>query len=218
MTKNSATGYKCTICTRSTHPITPVKQDTHTHRRAKLLSSGLFYYTTSHIFLSVCSTSSLLSQVMFRPVGSIGNLYLAKGSKEDYHRFFLSFWPPYPLNLYTVRWFATFALSYSFFSLCCGSSLPAPADGKGSGEDQNIRRQQKMWTSSCYVNALYENSALSARNFAVFSVLTSVSEPHWFQCGSGSSFLLQCGSRSGSETRIPPELNLLSIAPNFGSK
>jgi hypothetical protein len=55
-----------------------------------MLSSGLFYYTTSRIFLSVRSKSSLLSQVMFRPVGSIGNLYLVKRRKEDYHPFFLS--------------------------------------------------------------------------------------------------------------------------------
>jgi hypothetical protein len=51
-----------------------------------MLSSGLFFYTTSHIFLSVCSKSSLLSQVMFRPVGSIGNLFPVKGRKEDYHQ------------------------------------------------------------------------------------------------------------------------------------
>ncbi len=28
---------------------------------------------------------------------------------------------------------------------------------------------------------------------------TSVVDPHWFHCGSGASFLSQCGSRSGSK-------------------
>ncbi len=133
-----------------------------------MLSSGLFYYTTSRIFLSVCSKSSLLSQVCWfywKPLSS-------KRKKRTPPPFFFSFLTTPTPSTFIVRWFATFALSYSFFSLCCGSSLPAPADGKGYGEDQNIRRQQKMWTSSCYINALSENSALSVRNFAVFSILT----------------------------------------------
>jgi hypothetical protein len=34
------------------------------------------------------------------------------------------------------------------------------------------------------------------------SLKRSVVDPHWFQCGSGSSILRQCGSESGSRSRV----------------
>jgi hypothetical protein len=141
MTKNSATGYKCTICTHSTHPITPLKQDTHTHR-AKMLSSSLFYYTTSRIFLSVCSKSSLLSQAMFRSVGSIENLLSSKGKKGRL--------------VLTTPTSSTF-LPLTLSSPCvAGQACLSQLMGE-DGEDQR-RRQKKMWTSSClktpYLNIL----------------------------------------------------------------
>jgi hypothetical protein len=158
MTKNSATGYKCTICTRSTHPITPLKQDTHTQKGKNAELRFFVQNTTSHIFLSVCSKYSLLSQVMFRSVGSIGNLYLAKGRKEDYHRFFLSFWPLQPPLLSQSGGCLLPLLTLILSSPCvAGQACLSQLMGE-DGEDQNIRRQQKMWTSSYIcINTLSEH-------------------------------------------------------------
>jgi hypothetical protein len=91
-----------------------------------MLSSGLLYYTTSHIFLSVCSKYFLLSQVMFRPVGSIGNLYLAKGRKEDYPSFFsLVLTTPTP-STYTHAGGLLHLLSLTLSSPCVAVKLAYP--------------------------------------------------------------------------------------------
>jgi hypothetical protein len=42
-----------------------------------------------------------------------------------------------------------------------------------------------------------EAGALEGRNTMI---LSSAVDPHWFQCGSGSSFLYQCRSNPGSKT------------------
>ncbi len=119
---------------------------------------------------------------MFRPVGSIGNLYLAKGRKEDYHRFFLSFRSLQPPQL-SQSGGGLLPLHTLILSSSCvaGQACLSKLTGE-DGEDQN-KTTEKIFLLK---NALSEHSAQCARNFAVFSVLTSVSEPHWFQCGSGS--------------------------------
>jgi hypothetical protein len=80
---------------------------------------------------------------MFRPVGSIGNLYPVKGRKEDYHPFFsLILTTPTP-STYTQSGGLLPLLSLTLSSPCvAGKACLSQLMGE-DGEDQNIGRQQK---------------------------------------------------------------------------
>jgi hypothetical protein len=54
--------------------------------------------------------------------------------------------------------------------------------------------------ASLFVSLLGKNKDIDI-NYDELQILSSVADPHWFQCGSGSSVLGQCGSEYGSGSR-----------------
>jgi hypothetical protein len=52
---------------------------------------------------------------------------------------------------------------------------------------------------------LLSHPSLNQITTIILNIKASVVDPHWLQCGSGSSFLSECGSVYGSESRKPNE-------------